>query len=232
MAGGYGESNSIPSQNPSSSSNNTSSSDAGDFECNICLDLAQDPIVTLCGHLFCWPCLYNWLYFHSQSHDCPVCKAIIQEEKLVPLYGRGKKATDPRSRSVPGVNIPDRPSGQRLQTAPPPPQVNHFGHHGFGFTGGWGSFAPMATIRLGNFAFSAAIGGLIPSWFNVQMHNGSPNAAMYGAPTGYHYGHPSFYHGGHTHPYHRRARQRQQDVYLKRLLFIVAFLVLFFLLSP
>ncbi|KAL9270183.1 Leishmanolysin-like peptidase-like protein [Drosera capensis] len=98
----------------------------------------------------------------------------------------GKNATDPRSRSVPGV--PDRPSGQRPQTAPPPPQVNHFGHHGFEFTGGWGGFACMATTRLGSFAFSATIGGLIPSWFNVQMHQGSPNAAMYEAPTEYHYG--------------------------------------------
>ena len=25
------------------------------FECNICLDTASQPVVTLCGHLFCWP---------------------------------------------------------------------------------------------------------------------------------------------------------------------------------
>lgn len=29
------------------------------FECNICLELAQDPVVTQCGHLYCWPCLYK-----------------------------------------------------------------------------------------------------------------------------------------------------------------------------
>lgn len=29
------------------------------FECNICLELARDPVVTLCGHLYCWPCLYR-----------------------------------------------------------------------------------------------------------------------------------------------------------------------------
>lgn len=33
--------------------------EGGSFECNICLELAQDPVVTLCGHLFCWPCLYR-----------------------------------------------------------------------------------------------------------------------------------------------------------------------------
>jgi hypothetical protein len=37
----------------------TSGSEGGSFECNICLELAQDPVVTLCGHLFCWPCLYR-----------------------------------------------------------------------------------------------------------------------------------------------------------------------------
>ena len=29
------------------------------FECNICLELAQEPIVTQCGHLYCWSCIYK-----------------------------------------------------------------------------------------------------------------------------------------------------------------------------
>ena len=77
-------------------------SDSGDFECNICFELAQDPIVTLCGHLYCWPCLYEWLQVHSHSHECPICKALIEEHKLVPIYGRGKASSDPRSRLRPG----------------------------------------------------------------------------------------------------------------------------------
>ena len=33
--------------------------DVAVFECNICLDLASHPVITLCGHLYCWPCLYR-----------------------------------------------------------------------------------------------------------------------------------------------------------------------------
>ncbi len=32
---------------------------AAAFSCHICLELAHQPVVTLCGHLFCWPCLYR-----------------------------------------------------------------------------------------------------------------------------------------------------------------------------
>ena len=31
------------------------------FDCNICLEDVYDPVVTRCGHLYCWPCLYKWL---------------------------------------------------------------------------------------------------------------------------------------------------------------------------
>ncbi|XP_040364043.1 E3 ubiquitin-protein ligase RNF185 isoform X3 [Rosa chinensis] len=155
MASGFGDSASRPSQSqgPSFSSSNANNGDAGNFECNICFDLAQDPIVTLCGHLFCWPCLYKWLHIHSHSQECPVCKAVVKEESLVPLYGRGKTSTDPRSRSIPGVNIPNRPAGQRPETAPPPEQ-NHFAQRGFGFMGGLGGFAPpIATTTRYSAAF-------------------------------------------------------------------------------
>ncbi|GAV84785.1 zf-C3HC4_2 domain-containing protein [Cephalotus follicularis] len=217
MASGFGESTSRPPQSPSYASNN-GNSEAGSFECNICFDLAQDPIVTLCGHLFCWPCLYKWLHFHSKSRECPVCKALVEEEKVVPLYGRGKSSSDPRSKSIPGVNIPGRPVGQRPETAPPP-EPNQFPQHGFGFMGG---FAPMATGRFGNFTLSAAFGGLIPSLLNFQVH-GFPDASMYGAAAGFPYGFTNSYHGVHAHRHHyQHTGQGQQDYYLKRLLLVIA----------
>lgn len=45
------------------------------FICNICLEITnKDPVVTQCGHLYCWPCLYRWLNT-QQTPCCPVCKA-------------------------------------------------------------------------------------------------------------------------------------------------------------
>ena len=41
------------------------------------------------------------------SATCPVCKAVIDKEKLIPLYGRGSGNKDPRD------NVPPRPQGQR-----------------------------------------------------------------------------------------------------------------------
>ncbi|CAA6669571.1 unnamed protein product [Spirodela intermedia] len=59
------------------------------FECNICLDLAEEPVVTSCGHLFCWPCLYQWLHLHCSHSECPVCKGEVIEATITPVYGRG-----------------------------------------------------------------------------------------------------------------------------------------------
>ncbi|CAN7033095.1 hypothetical protein BRARA_H01515 [Brassica rapa] len=70
--------------------------ESGCFDCNICLDTAHDPVVTLCGHLFCWPCIYKWLHvklspvsIDHHHNTCPVCKSSVAITSLVPLYGRG-----------------------------------------------------------------------------------------------------------------------------------------------
>lgn len=56
------------------------------FECKICLDRIVEPVVTKCGHLFCWPCIYQWLG-DDRHKECPCCKAInITVANLIPLY--------------------------------------------------------------------------------------------------------------------------------------------------
>lgn len=93
------------------------------FDCSICLDFAKDPVVTLCGHLYCWPCIYKWLSFPTDSGDnppCPVCKSEISDTSVVPLYGRGKTFSDnepggktPNNTAV----IPPRPHAALLSPA-------------------------------------------------------------------------------------------------------------------
>ncbi|KAL9146400.1 hypothetical protein ABFS82_13G107400 [Erythranthe guttata] len=88
------------------------------FDCSICLDFARDPVVTLCGHLYCWPCIYKW--FDSQrtslSSDelpqCPVCKAEISEKTMVPLYGRGQSLSQSENE---GKIIPPRPPARGIK---------------------------------------------------------------------------------------------------------------------
>ncbi|XP_027073493.1 uncharacterized protein [Coffea arabica] len=218
----------MPAGTENLSSSGTGDGDASDFECNICFDIAQDPIVTLCGHLYCWPCLFRWLRHHSHSHECPVCKALIQEEKLVPLYGRGRTATDPRSKPVPGVEIPDRPAGQRPQTAPPPhphPDSANFLNFGLGLAGG---FLPVMTAGFGSFAMLAGFGGILPSMFSFQIH-GFPTAPVYGTGSGYPHTYPGgYYHGANVPraPMTPQGSQAEDNKLLILLLIILSLVVL------
>ena len=82
------------------------------FACNICFESVTSPVVTRCGHLYCWPCLYVWLEpgmtfserqyldssYNTYIHDnrsvntarrmCPVCKSTCSVKELVPIYVR------------------------------------------------------------------------------------------------------------------------------------------------
>jgi len=106
------------------------------FECNICLDTAKDAVVSHCGHLFCWPCLHQWLETRPTRQSCPVCKAAISRDKVIPLYGRGGSNVDPRSK------VPPRPTPTRQEQ----PEGNRFsfgpmdGGPGFHMSFGIGAF--------------------------------------------------------------------------------------------
>ncbi|GAB2266896.1 hypothetical protein Dimus_001885 [Dionaea muscipula] len=89
--------------------------DGGFFDCNICLDLARDPIVTCCGHLFCWPCIYRWLHIHSDAKECPVCKGEVTIKNVTPIYGRGNNSTRVMEEDL-GIKIPVRPLARRVES--------------------------------------------------------------------------------------------------------------------
>ncbi|XP_026411460.1 E3 ubiquitin-protein ligase RMA1H1-like [Papaver somniferum] len=105
------------------------------FDCNICLENAHEPVVTLCGHLYCWSCIYKWLHLQKATKEpenqplCPVCKASVSLSSLVPLYGRGRgqrssaSEVEPDKKGpFPGLQIPCRPSacGAHALTAATP----------------------------------------------------------------------------------------------------------------
>lgn len=126
------------------------------FECNICLDTAKDAVISMCGHLFCWPCLHQWLETRPNRQICPVCKAGISRDKVIPLYGRGGEGKDPRD------TVPPRPQGQRSE----PTTSNPF--NGFGFGGNTGGF--HMSFGIGAFPF-----GLFTSNFHFgEERPGSP----------------------------------------------------------
>ena len=82
------------------------------FECNICLDSAKEPVVTQCGHLYCWKCIYQWLNQPRETLVCPVCKSGISKDKLIPIFTK-ENNDDPRKNQEESKeeNIPNRPGG-------------------------------------------------------------------------------------------------------------------------
>lgn len=84
------------------------------FDCNICLDMAKEPILTCCGHLYCWPCFYQLPYVDSTTKECPVCKGEVADGNVTPIYGNGdgERITELES----GLKIPPRPKARRVES--------------------------------------------------------------------------------------------------------------------
>ncbi|KAK1445181.1 hypothetical protein BgAZ_110870 [Babesia gibsoni] len=73
------------------------------YDCNICFEDVVDPVVTRCGHLFCWGCLLTWM--NRPNYHCPVCHAGITKENVIPLYGRKPRNRGQRHNDLSQSNI-------------------------------------------------------------------------------------------------------------------------------
>lgn len=51
-------------------------------KCILCLHSMKDPCATLCGHLFCWTCVQEWLMDKS---ECPLCRQYCLAQHVIPL---------------------------------------------------------------------------------------------------------------------------------------------------
>jgi len=149
------------------------------FTCNICLEGVKDkdPVVTQCGHLYCWPCLYRWLHTRISESTCPVCKAGVTQDNIIPIFIRGSKL-DPRnnttlrdptattSSSGDPNSIPNRPQAHRPEPPTMPnlidPQTGqpaapfNIGYNtqfqGVSYSAGYGFFPSLFSLQFQSFA--------------------------------------------------------------------------------
>ena len=80
-------------------------------------------------HTNSWPCLSQWLESRNpSSNKCPVCKAGISKENVIPVYGKNcSDKTDPRTKPRPQAKRP-QPTYQPFQPfgVPTGPRVCFF----------------------------------------------------------------------------------------------------------
>lgn len=68
-------------------------------------ETAKEPVITACGHLYCWSCLYQWL---QRKQECPICKGVLREDNVIPLYGRSDNASSSSSSNPRSVSSTSR----------------------------------------------------------------------------------------------------------------------------
>jgi hypothetical protein len=59
----------------------------------------------------------RWIQVQSYTRACPVCKAGVEVDKVIPIYGRGSEF-DPRQEAKIVQPVPPRPAGQRPSPTP------------------------------------------------------------------------------------------------------------------
>lgn len=135
------------------------------FLCSICLDPVKNPVITQCGHLYCWSCLYRWL--NTQHTTCPVCKAGVSRENVIPIFIRGCEQ-DPRGPSssalseAVGGDVPSRPQGRRPEPVQQPNANNAFP-----------TDVNTMNAQFGPVAYTGSF-GFFPSLFGLQFQSFVP----------------------------------------------------------
>ncbi|KAM0671767.1 hypothetical protein CWI42_121020 [Ordospora colligata] len=59
--------------------------EADKYACSICYMSPDEPVVTLCGHLYCWGCIHAWSQSVGGCRFCPVCRSKMEIEELIPV---------------------------------------------------------------------------------------------------------------------------------------------------
>ncbi|KAM3379138.1 hypothetical protein P3S68_011551 [Capsicum galapagoense] len=96
------------------------------FDCNICLDMAKEPILTCCGHLYCWACFYQLPYVDSTTKECPVCKGEVMDMNITPIYGNGHGYCSKELQC--SLELPPRPKAPRVESVRQQRVIRGFSH--------------------------------------------------------------------------------------------------------
>lgn len=52
------------------------------IQCQLCSEQRTNPTSTLCGHIFCWICIHQWL---KDRGECPICRSPTEPSRLIHL---------------------------------------------------------------------------------------------------------------------------------------------------
>ncbi|KAM7508968.1 hypothetical protein LguiA_019421 [Lonicera macranthoides] len=77
--------------------------------------MAKEPILTCCGHLFCWVCFFKLPYVDSTAKECPVCKGEVTDTNITPIYGNGNDTRVLEMEST-DSKLPPRPRARRVES--------------------------------------------------------------------------------------------------------------------
>ncbi|KAH8335725.1 hypothetical protein KR074_012040 [Drosophila pseudoananassae] len=90
------------------------SSPLAPYICNLCAQYVRGGVITICGHLFCWACL--WPKLHNSLHPkCPQCSnPLILHEDIIPFHGEGPHGQSDDDEVVAQPESVSRPSGMYL----------------------------------------------------------------------------------------------------------------------
>ncbi|KAH8921265.1 hypothetical protein BT69DRAFT_1264672 [Atractiella rhizophila] len=101
---------------PPKSAHAFSSDVLGTLECQICLSLFLQPIITSCGHTFCFTCLSRSL---DHNPACPSCRHPVKELGFLPFLpvdvGKGKEKEGGRNRNLALEAILEGPFGPHTE---------------------------------------------------------------------------------------------------------------------
>jgi hypothetical protein len=81
------------------------------WRCLLCGKPFQSPVISRCGHMFCWSCISTHLESNS---SCPICSEHVEKSNLIPIYGQAKQSAcddRPPPPKAPRVEAPQENRG-------------------------------------------------------------------------------------------------------------------------